>query len=137
MIALSIRQPWAHFIVHGAAGRFKDVENRDWRTPFRGRCLIHASKGGTKEDFRLALVGVEETFGIVIGMAFDDFPRGGIIGDVEIYDCVDASDSPWFMGPHGFLLRDPRPMAFAAMPGRLGFFNVTEAALRGEIGSEA
>ena len=41
--ALSIRQPWAWLIVNG----FKDVENRNWRTHWRGRLLIHASKGMT------------------------------------------------------------------------------------------
>jgi tetratricopeptide (TPR) repeat protein len=38
MKALSIRQPWAWLIVHGV----KDVENRTWRTNFRGRFLVHA-----------------------------------------------------------------------------------------------
>lgn len=126
MIALSIRQPWAHFIVHGAAGKFKDVENRDWRTPYRGCCLIHASKGGTKRDFAAAVAGVREVLGIDLVLAFDDVQRGGVIGSVEIHDCVDASDSPWFMGPHGFLLRAPRVLPFSPMTGRLGFFNVPE-----------
>ncbi|WP_289241690.1 ASCH domain-containing protein [Delftia sp.] len=36
--ALSIRQPWAWLIVHG----YKDIENRDWHTPFRGNLLVHA-----------------------------------------------------------------------------------------------
>jgi hypothetical protein len=125
MIALSIRQPWAHFIVHGAAGRFKDVENREWRTPFRGRCLIHASKSGTRRDFDAQVAGVAEALGVDLQWEFDEFPRGGVIGSVEIYDCVDSHDSPWWMGPHGFLLRDPRPTVFTPMPGRLGFFNVS------------
>lgn len=129
MIALSIRQPWAHFIVHGVPVNgeppiFKDVENREWRTPYRGHCLIHASKGGTKRDFASAVAGVEEVFGLVVPLGFDDFARGGVIGSAEIFDCVDASDSSWFMGPHGFLLRDPRVLPFSPMPGRLGFFNV-------------
>lgn len=142
MIALSIRQPWAHFIVHGVPVNgeppiFKDVENREWRTPFRGVCLIHASKGGTKREFDAAVSGVGEVFGLVVPLGFDDFRRGGVIGTAEIFDCVDACDSAWFTGPHGFLLRNPIPMAFAQMPGRLGFFNVTEAALRGEAGATA
>lgn len=129
MIALSIRQPWAHFIVHGVPVNgeppiFKDVENRDWPTPYRGRCLIHASKGGTRREFDIAIAGVNEAFRLVVPMAFDDFERGGIIGQVEIHDCMRESESPWFTGPFGFLLRDPRPLPFRAMPGRLGFFNV-------------
>ena len=38
MPALSIRQPWAWAILHAG----KDIENRSWRTAFRGEVLIHA-----------------------------------------------------------------------------------------------
>ena len=38
--ALSIQQPWAWLIVNG----HKDIENRDWRTNFRGPVAIHAGK---------------------------------------------------------------------------------------------
>ena len=47
MKALSIRQPWAWLILHGG----KDIENRDWATRFRGRVLIHASKGVTQDEW--------------------------------------------------------------------------------------
>jgi hypothetical protein len=36
---LTIRQPWAHAILHLG----KDVENRSWRTRYRGLLLIHAA----------------------------------------------------------------------------------------------
>lgn len=39
MKALSIRQPWAWLIANG----YKDIENRSWRTNYRGPVLIHAS----------------------------------------------------------------------------------------------
>ena len=39
MKCLSILQPWAWAIIHGG----KDVENRTWRTAYRGPLLIHAS----------------------------------------------------------------------------------------------
>jgi hypothetical protein len=38
--ALSIRQPWAWLIVTG----YKDIENRSWRTNYRGPLLIHAGR---------------------------------------------------------------------------------------------
>jgi hypothetical protein len=38
MKAICIHQPWAHFIVKG----FKDIENRSWKTKYRGPILIHA-----------------------------------------------------------------------------------------------
>ena len=41
MKALSIKQPWAWLIVNG----YKDIENRTWKTNYRGTFLVHASKG--------------------------------------------------------------------------------------------
>jgi hypothetical protein len=38
--AISIRQPWAWLIVNG----FKDVENRSWKTKYRGPVLVHAGR---------------------------------------------------------------------------------------------
>ena len=39
MKTLSIRNPWAYLIAYGV----KDVENRSWKTDYRGELLIHAS----------------------------------------------------------------------------------------------
>jgi hypothetical protein len=42
---------------------------------------------------------------------------------VEVVDCITTSDSPWFIGPFGFVLANP--VAFAVTvpcKGRLGFF---------------
>lgn len=47
MKALSIRQPYAWLIVNG----FKDIENRDWPTKFRGRVLIHAGATYPKREY--------------------------------------------------------------------------------------
>ena len=38
--ALTIKQPYASLIVEG----IKDIENRTWKTNYRGRILIHAGK---------------------------------------------------------------------------------------------
>ena len=113
MKAISIRQPWAWLIVHGG----KDIENRSWKTNFRGRVLIHASKGMTRVDY--------ETAGMFAPLpAFEELQSGGIIGSVEIVDCVQQSESPWFFGPYGFVLRDPQRCPFRPMKGALGFFEV-------------
>ena len=45
MKAITIKQPWASLIVAG----IKDIENRTWKTSFRGRVLIHAAKTPVKE----------------------------------------------------------------------------------------
>ena len=64
-----------------------------------------------------------------LGFAFDDLERGGIVGSVEIVDCVTESASPWFVGRYGFVLRDPKPLPFTQWKGQLGFFDVPELAL--------
>ena len=53
-----------------------------------------------------------------------ELERGGIVGSVEVTDCVDRSDSPWFFGPFGFVLRDPIRLVFEPCRGALGFFKV-------------
>jgi hypothetical protein len=61
--------------------------------------------------------------------SFDRLPRGGIIGSVNLVDCVrrDETDSPWFQGAYGFVLRDPKAFSaedFVPYKGQLGFFDV-------------
>ena len=126
MKALSIRQPWAWLIVHGG----KDIENRSWHTKFRGRFLVHASAGMTLAEYQNAYQFCLESGAMLPPFAypeFDDLRRGGIIGSVELVDSVDASDSPWYMGAKGFVLRDPKPLPFRSLKGRLGFFEVPDA----------
>lgn len=125
MIALSLRQPWAWLVMHAG----KDIENRSWATKFRGRILVHASRGMTREEWEDGFctancVGIDLMFPV-----FEALPRGGVVGSVEIVDCVASSDSPWFGGPFGFVLRDPQPRPFVPYKGRLGFFDIPDHVL--------
>lgn len=124
MIALSIRQPWAWLILNAG----KDIENRDWKTPYRGPCLIHASKSATKQDYQDAIdfINCRLDHPIIEVPPIDQFERGGIVGMVDIVGCTDTSDSTWFVGDYGFVLRNPKPLPFTPYKGRLGFFNVPE-----------
>lgn len=117
MKALSIRQPWAWLIVNG----FKDIENRSWPTRFRGRIYVHASKGMTDDEY-LDAFEVAQQNGVMLPLGHE-LERGGIVGEVEIADCVTQSESPWFFGPCGFVLRDAKPLPFQPLKGALGFFN--------------
>jgi hypothetical protein len=48
---------------------------------------------------------------------------GGIIGSAEIVDCVASSNSPWFYGKYGFVIRNASLWdEFVPCVGRLGFF---------------
>lgn len=118
-LAISIRQPWAHAILHLG----KDIENRNWKTSFRGPVCIHAAKGCTDAEFNVAATFIGWARLSRPGLSPRDYPRGGIVGVVEIVDCVSESSSPWFFGGYGFVLRNPRPVEFIPVKGALGFFD--------------
>ena len=124
MKALSLQQPWAWLICAG----IKDVENRDWRTNYRGRVYIHASKA--KDARSIAAKGFSEMWMLerldkeqVIRYITEPKIRGAIIGEVDIIDCVAESESKWFAGKYGFILENPtlyeKPIY---CKGALGFF---------------
>jgi ASCH domain len=94
MKALSIKQPWASLIANG----IKNIENRTWKTNFRGRIYIHASSVGIKEKFS----AINEIQRQMIAnypkfnpLYFNDLHRSAIIGEVDIIDCVINHPSIW------------------------------------------
>lgn len=123
-LALSVRQPWAWAIIHAG----KDVENRSWQAVNhglrqRGRIAVHAAGGMTREEYEDA-----RDFLSTLGVGCPgpaDLERGGIIGSVEVADVVSRSDSRWFFGPRGLVLRDPTPCPFVPAKGALGYFKWT------------
>ena len=119
MKALSIRQPWAWLIVNG----YKYIENRTWSTEFRGRVYVHTGRRIKSGDFPEQRDFIRKSKIILP----EELPLGAIAGKVTITDCVDASSSPWFCGPYGFLLSSPvaykDPIPYR---GQLGFFQVEE-----------
>lgn len=125
-IALSIRQPWAWLIVNG----FKDVENRSWRTNFRGDVLIHASKGMTRDEYDscltdcIAIARRYPEYAGCIPPAFDELERGGVVGVATITDCIERSESAWFFGKYGFAMSNARPLPFRPCRGALSFFDI-------------
>ena len=119
MKVIVIRQPWAWLIVHG----FKDIENRTWATRYRGTLLIQASAGlPTKRNLEEARLFARKR-GVELP---EDFERGGIVGTVELEDCVTRSRSKWFEGPVGWVLSRPKRLAFIPLKGQLGLFDPPE-----------
>lgn len=118
-----VRQPWAWLIVNG----FKDIENRSWATRYRGPLLIQASANlPSKSDF-------EEIWHFVRRRRVqlpNQFATGGIVGMVQLDDCVTRSRSKWFEGPIGWVLSKPKRLPFTPMKGRLGLFDAPPAILR-------
>ena len=99
MKALTVRQPWAWAIVTG----YKDVENRSKPTNHRGPLLIHAAK-------QMDPTGFQDLWELSIYRKLpDDLPLGGLIGVVEIVDCVTNSKSPWALSKAWhWVLRRPK-----------------------------
>jgi hypothetical protein len=128
MPALSIRQPWAWLIVNG----YKDIENRDWPTKFRGPLLIHAGKKLTVADYDAAMLYIEAYVNPKLVHKVPDIADlllGGVVGMATLTDCVQRHDSCWMTGnddplAYGFVLADARPLPFIPYRGRLGFFDV-------------
>lgn len=77
MKVLTVKQPWATLIVEG----IKKYEFRSWKTKYRGEILIHAGLSEEKEE-------MEKFKSLNI-----DFPKGKIIGIVNIVDCLLLDDS--------------------------------------------
>jgi len=100
---ITVKQPWASLIVEGIKIEdniiFKDIENRTWRTSFRGRVLIHAAaKSWTWQKFIQYLYNVIPSIYKVFPetrLWLEALPTGKIIGSVEIVDCVINHPSIW------------------------------------------
>jgi len=121
ILALSVRQPWAWAIIHAG----KDIENRSWQAVNhglrqRGRIAIHASRGLGKEEYKDSADSVRHICGRCPPAI--ELLRGGIIGSVEVVDVVNESESPWFFGPRGLVLRNPIACDFIPSVGALGYF---------------
>lgn len=94
MKALTIKQPWASLIVHG----IKDIENRTWKTDYRGKILIHSSKKLPKDHWGLLNpIQYKKAMDFIIENCDPILPLGVIIGEVEVIDCVQNHSSIWAM----------------------------------------
>ena len=109
----------------------KDVENRTWRTNYRGRLVIHA---GSHDDRQAALrhadlLGSHQTTRegtCVPSWAYTaplaHLPGGALLGTVELVDCVRDSASEWAIdGLWHWQIADPQPFEMPIpVKGKLG-----------------
>jgi len=111
--ALSVKQPWARAIIEAG----KDVENRPKRTHYKGPLFIQACLKDSMQGWHFL---DENGYRLPV-----DPPTGGIIGTVDLVDCLEGYDSPWALeGYFHWILENPRPQRFKPMRGNLGIFNV-------------
>ena len=106
MKAITIKQPWAYLIASG----IKDIENRTWKTHFRGRIYIHASA-------KMANFWSTDQASIVhdelVKISLDDYEKttglfSAIIGEVDIVDCVINHPSIWAEKSENYSLFNPK-----------------------------
>lgn len=121
---LSIRQPWAWAI---AAGR-KKLENRTWRTPYRGPVFIHAS-------MRLERHAVTWLSSKARVQPPRQYVFGSIIAVATLKDVVTRSGAkrfrPWFFGPYGLVFTGVRALRSPIKTrGRLGLYRASPALIR-------
>lgn len=103
--ALSFAQPWASAVAFAG----KDIENRSFRTHFRGPIAIHASNTYFDEyyDDRVRAVRGGERRTIIewinrghrkysLDLVKNDLIYGHIIAIAMLVDCVKRSSSPWY-----------------------------------------
>jgi hypothetical protein len=128
-VALSIMQPWAWLIVTGR----KDIENRSWHTSRRGPIFVHAGLKIDRDAHNDLIHGHHPVTGEqdhALGEAYlaaidaGEIHKGGIVGQVEIVDCVCNSASDWFVGDFGFVLANAAALPFRPLKGALQFFKV-------------
>jgi len=122
MKTLSVRQPWAWLIVAG----YKPLENRGWKTSYRGPVLIQAAQTIDKNfDYEWCEKLIKASLPL-------SFRFGGIIGSANLVDCIDIAadeideeyaESPWFIGRYGFVLKDAKILPFHPCKGKLGLFD--------------
>ena len=120
MKCLSIRQPWACLVMGP-----KDVENRSWKTDYRGPLLIHA---GLKYDPQ----GLSRQYIYEHGLFAGRLIKGAIIGRVTLVDCVKGHPSKW-AAPDcwNWILADPWLIKPIPYKGRLGLFDVPDVIVEG------
>jgi ASCH domain len=119
--ALSIREPFASAVLLG----IKPVENRSWKTEYRGPLLIHASKKFA-DSYRDANIYPDGT------PLPDGYYFGCLIGIVDLAGIYSGSSSPFWDNPwanrKSFHLHLSKPRFFAdplEMPGQVRLFQVS------------
>jgi hypothetical protein len=135
MKAISIRQPWADWVIQGR----KTLELRTWMVSHRGPLAIHASQTINREACR------------VHGIDPQSLNTGAIIGTVELLEIVRLDESSFvnqqekhlaagFFKPpkpeetlFGWKLANPKPLP-KPIPyrGRMGLFSIPDNAIHGE-----
>jgi hypothetical protein len=118
MKVLTVKNPWADWIICGLNGQFKATENRTWETLYRGRIMLHVSKTFDELSIYPPQPSLED-------LDRWEKQKGHIIGTVELYDIDTKMKTQWDEpGLFHWRLREPvlldKPIAAR---GALGLWN--------------
>ncbi len=132
---LSVRQPWAWLICEG----LKDVENRNWKTNYRGTLYIHAGKlfdwdALVWQSYSMDKYTAVQKFRRHFGINFDksrfritehEDEFGAIVGRVDLIDCG-RSQSVWAQQDvkYHWTVRHGQHIVPIPMRGQLGLFRI-------------
>ncbi len=131
--ALSIIQPWASAITYAG----KDVENRTWRTNYRGPIAIHASakcfeelleekvkyeKGKPKKFLRDLIYRGQKKYDHLFER--DETPQSCIVAIATLSHCSEKRKSVWHMPDcWGWRIEGVVPIKPVPMKGALGVWD--------------
>lgn len=126
MKALTIIQPWAFLVATGV----KDIENRSWKTNFRGKVLIHCGKKVDPRFQNPDTIFTSKQWDCIHHFNFnftgnEIMESSAIIGEVEIVDCVQGHESIWAEpGQWHWVLKNAKMYDFAIhnVKGKLSFW---------------
>jgi len=131
--AITLFEPWASAIAFAG----KDVENRTWRTHYRGPLAIHAGAESKAEDLDRLVRGLSgKSKRPLRHWIRQGQRRAGILGEQEemlpshilaiamLTNCVERSSSPWYQrDSYGFLVTGVVPIEPIPMTGALGLWD--------------
>jgi activating signal cointegrator 1 len=138
MKCLSVRQPWATFILRGV----KRFETRTWRTDYRGPLAIHAGRQLDDNILRLCARPLFRQLLQAGGFAsMTGLPRGYVLGFVDLVDClvvpcaglsealVEQALGDFTPGRFAWQLANPRALARPLrLTGQLSLFDIQDLA---------
>ncbi|MFV0326913.1 MAG: hypothetical protein ACK5LF_21455 [Bacteroides xylanisolvens] len=126
---LSVQQPFALLEVLG----IKDIENRTWKTDFRGRIYIHAcawKKARAIYQLTEEQKSIVSNYPIVKSLLDEkELMYSAIIGHVDLVDIVEDSSSVWALKDHyHWILANPVMFesSIVNVKGQLNFWDCSE-----------
>lgn len=108
MKTITVDPIWAWAIMVG----HKTIENRSWKTAYRGPLMIHAGKNKSREAVSREWFATNTFYDVPSSDVLADDYAGRLIGSVDLVDILPLADVPaaereFASGPYCWQLRNP------------------------------